>query len=112
MAERITMDDFIFIYITNPTKAEARKIAKHLLKKKLIACANIHGPVNSLYPWQGKLTDEEEYILIVKTSPSYWERVKREVEKIHSYTVPCIVKISVSSNRKYSKWLKGELRDI
>ena len=104
------MDDFIFVYITNPTKAEARTIAKHLIKKKLIACANIHGPVNSLYPWKGKLVDEGEYILIAKTVKSHWERVKREVEKIHSYTAPCIVRISVSSNRKYFKWLKSELR--
>jgi len=104
------MDALIFVYITNPTKAEARRIAKYLLKKKLIACANIHGPVNSLYPWKGKLVDEREYILIAKTAESHWERVKREVEKIHSYTTPCIVKISVSSNRKYFEWLKSELK--
>ncbi|MBI3335578.1 MAG: divalent-cation tolerance protein CutA [Candidatus Portnoybacteria bacterium] len=102
--------NFIFIYTTNPTKREARKIAKHLLAKKLIACANIHGPVNSLYPWKGKMADETEYILIAKTIEENFEKVKEEVEKVHSYSIPCIVKIPVSSNKKYFEWVKGETR--
>lgn len=101
--------DFIFIYITNPTKREARKIAKHLLKKRLIACANIHGPVDSLYPWEGRLADETEYILIAKTTEEKFEKVKNEVERIHSYTIPCIIKIPVTSNKKYFDWVKSEV---
>ena len=101
--------NFIFIYITNPTKAEARRVAKHLLKKKLIACANIF-PVESFYWWKGKITNENEYVLIAKTTKNKFEKVKREVEKIHSYTIPCIIKIPVSSNEKYFKWLKAQLK--
>ena len=104
------MNGFIFIYITNPTKAEARQVAKHLLKKKHIACANIYGPVNSIYPWKGKVADEKEWILIAKTLERNFEKVRREVEKIHSYTIPCIVKIPVSSNAKYFKWLKEMIK--
>lgn len=99
----------IFIYITNPTKKEARKIALHLFSKKLIACANVHGPVNSLYPWKGKIADKTEYILIAKTVEKNFEKVKEEVEKIHFYTTSCIIKIAVSSNAKYFKWLKSQL---
>lgn len=97
--------NFIFIYITNPTKKEARRVAKHLLQKKLIGCANI-SPINSLYWWNGKIADEKEFVLIAKTKRNNFEKVKREVEKIHSYTIPCIIKIPVSSNEKYYKWLK------
>lgn len=104
------MNDFIYIYITNPTKEEARSIVKHLLDKKLIACGNIWGPINSLYGWKDEFTDEEEFVLIAKTTEDKWEEVKDEVEKIHSYTIPCIVKIPVSSNKKYFDWLKGEIK--
>lgn len=97
--------NFIFVYITNPTKEEARKIAKHLLKNKLIACANIF-PINSLYWWKGKIADEKEFVLIVKTIKGNFEKVKREVEKIHSYKIPCIIRIPVSSDEKYYNWLK------
>jgi len=102
---------FVFVYITNPTKEEARKIAKHLLSKKLIACANIYSGINSIYPWKGKIADETEHILIAKTTEANFEKVKNEVEKIHSYTIPCIVKIPVSSNKKYFEWLKSEIVD-
>ena len=102
------MDNFVFVYITNPTEKEARRIARHLLKKRLIACANIF-PINSLYLWKGKIADENEFVLIAKTTNSCFERVKSEVEKEHSYSVPCIVRIPVSSNEKYFNWLKGEI---
>jgi len=101
--------DFVFVYITNPTKKEAKKIAKHLLKKKLIACGNIF-PINSLYWWQGKIVDDNEFVLIAKTTNTNFEKVKKEVEKIHSYKIPCIIKIPVSSNKKYFNWLKKEIK--
>lgn len=84
-------------------------MAFYLLKKKLIACANIYGPINSLYPWKGKLVDEKEYILMTKTVGRNFEKVKREVEGIHSYTIPCIIKIPVRANKKYFDWAKGEV---
>ena len=101
--------NFIFIYITNPTKKEARKIAKHLLEKKLIACANIF-PIDSLYWWKGKIAEEKEFVLIAKTKKDNFNRVKKEIEKIHSYTIPCIVKIPVSSNEKYYQWLNEVIK--
>ncbi len=101
--------EFILLYITNPTRAEAKKIAKHLLKKKLIACGNIF-PINSLYRWKGKVVDDKEFVLLAKTTQAKFNAVKKEVEKIHSYDVPCIIKIPVSSNKKYFEWLKGEVK--
>ncbi|OGE83722.1 MAG: hypothetical protein A3B23_02005 [Candidatus Colwellbacteria bacterium RIFCSPLOWO2_01_FULL_48_10] len=103
------MTNFIYIYITNRTKAEAKKIALYLLKRKLIACANILGPIESMYHWKGKIADEKEFVLIAKTINKNYNKVVRETEKIHSYTVPCIVKIPVSSNKKYFDWIIGEL---
>ncbi len=103
------MNNFIFIYITNPSKEVAKKVAKHLLEKHLITCANFF-PIESIYRWKGKLREEKEYVLIVKTLDKHFGRIKREVESIHPYSIPCIVKIPVSSNLKYFTWLKGEVR--
>lgn len=102
------MNSFIFVYITNPSKEKAKEIAKYLIKKKLIACANIF-PVESIYKWKGKLAEEKEFILIGKTLDTHFGRIKREVERIHPYSIPCIIKIPVSSNLKYIHWLKGEV---
>jgi len=101
------MSNFVFIYITNPSEEKAKEIAKHLIGKKLIACGNIF-PINSLYKWKGKLEDEKEFVLLAKTIEKNFEKVKQEIEKIHPYDVPCIVKIPVNSNEKYFEWVKKE----
>lgn len=102
--------NFVFVYITNPTEEEAKKVANHLLEKRLIACVNIF-PIKSMYWWKGKIADENEFVLIAKTTETNFKGVKDEVEKIHPYDVPCVVKISVSSNEKFFKWLKGEVKE-
>ena len=96
---------FIFVYITNPNKKEAKRIALHLLKKKLVACVNIF-PIESLYWWKGKIEKAKEFVLIAKTKEEDFKKVEAEVKKIHSYTVPCITKINVEANEEYEKWLK------
>jgi periplasmic divalent cation tolerance protein len=99
----------IFIYITNPNKNQAQKIAKHLLKERLIACANIF-PIESLYWWQGKITADNEYVLIAKTTEANFKKVQKTVEKIHPYKIPCIIKIPITPNQKFSHWLKNEVK--
>jgi len=100
--------DFILIYITNPNREEARRIATYLLEKKLVACGNIF-PINSLYRWEGEIVDENEFVLIVKTTGANFEKVKNEVEKVHSYECPCIIGIPVIPNEKYSEWLMSQV---
>ena len=99
---------FVFVYITAPSEEKAIEMARHLLERRLIACANTF-PVRSLYHWEGKISDEKEHVLIAKTTESMFEKTKEEVEKIHPYSVPCIAKISVEPNKTYADWLLGEL---
>jgi len=82
----------IIIYVTCKNKEEAKKIAKAMIDKKLVACANIINS-DSLYNWQGKLQDTHESILLMKTSEDRFEKVKEQVKAIHSYDTPCILKI-------------------
>ncbi len=95
------------VYITNKDEAEAEKIAKHLLNKKLIACANIF-PTTSMYEWKGKLENTKEVVAIVKTKKENFEKVKNEVMKIHSYECPCIAKIDVEGNKEFENWVMKE----
>jgi periplasmic divalent cation tolerance protein len=97
----------ILIYVTNPSLAVARKVARHLLKKRLIACANLFpSPIYSVYTWKGKLKQGKEWVVILKTASSRFEAVKKEIEKVHPYEVPCIVKIPASANKSFEKWVK------
>lgn len=100
---------FALIYITHPSEAEAQRVSQHLLECKVIACANIF-PITSAYWWQGLLQNEQEWVSIVKTSLENYEGVKTEVEKVHSYEVPCILKIEVEANTAYENWIRDSVK--
>jgi len=97
------------IYITCKDEEEAVKISKHLLNKRLIACSNMY-PVRSMYWWQGKIADEKEFVIIAKTKEKNYKTIKEEVKKIHSYNIPCILKIDAEANKSYAKWIDEELK--
>ncbi len=97
------------VYITNKNAAEAKSIAKALLDKKLVACANVF-PISSMYRWQGKMVNDKEVVLIAKAKPGNYEKIKKVVAKMHSYSVPCIMKIDAVANEPYYKWLMGEMK--
>ncbi len=99
----------LLIYITSKDSAEARKVAAHLMKKRLIACANIF-PISSMYRWKGKIESGREAVLIGKTLPKHYLAIKKEVRRIHSYSTPCIMKIDAEANREFSGWLCGEVK--
>jgi len=97
------------VYITCKDGKEAVKISKYLLEKKLIACANMH-PIRSMYWWKKKIVDEKETVIIAKTVEKNYNKIKKEVSKIHSYDVPCILKIDAEANESYDRWVKEEVK--
>jgi len=99
---------YSFLYVTAADEEEAKNISKLLLEKKLIACANIF-PIKSMYWWKGKITEESEVVLILKTLMEKVAAVKSEIEKIHSYKITCITEIKVEPNEKYGRWLKEQI---
>lgn len=107
--DKSPMPNLIFVYITNPSQEKAKEIAKYLLGKDLIACANIF-PISSLYWWKGKIADENEAVLVAKALDGKFEEIKNEVRKIHPYSVPCIIKIPVEANEEYAKWVRKETK--
>ena len=102
------MQKITLLYIPTSAKAEAKKLAKHMLKKKLIACANIF-PIESLYLWKSKIQSDKEVVLLVKTAQDKVPKLKKEIEKLHSYDVPAIIEIPAEANEKYAKWMKSEI---
>jgi periplasmic divalent cation tolerance protein len=97
------------IYITCQDREEARKIVNHLLSKKLIVCGN-YFEGDSIYSWKGKIEENKEVILFCKSPGGKFHNIKKEVEKIHSYDVPCILLLEAEGSEKYTKYAEGELR--
>lgn len=96
----------INIYVTFKNKTEGKKIASALLKKKLIACANLF-PISSMYWWKGKVKNSTETAALLKAPERNWHTIKNEIQKMHSYDVPCIEKIDSTTTREFNKWVKS-----
>ena len=99
------MTDKIIVLVTGSNTRECKRIARHLLEKRLIACANLM-PVNSLYHWKGKIADEKECLMILKSSRELFAALRIEVEKLHSYSVPEIVALPIVDGApNYLNWV-------
>ncbi len=94
--------------VTCSNSAEAKKIAKRLLEKKLAACCNIVPEIESIYLWKGEVKQGREALLIVKTREQLKGRVQEEVEKLHSYELPAIEFIETELNGKACEWIEVE----
>ena len=97
--------------VTCSTRAEARKIAKAILKKKLAACVNIVSSIESHYWWKGKLEKAREFLLLIKTTQARINGVSDEVKALHSYDVPEFIAVPIlAGSRAYLAWLEDSLR--
>ena len=96
-------------YIICKDAVEAERISMHLLKKRLIACANLL-PIRSLYRWKKKIVTDAENVIIAKTNEKNFDKVVSEVRKIHSYRIPCILKLDSIANKDYDKWAEKEMK--
>lgn len=94
------------VYVTAPSKEVALKIARVAIEKKVAACANIIPGVTSVYEWQGKLHEDSEVVLIMKTQDSLVEELHKVVIENHSYDVPAFVSLaSDAESLPYAQWV-------
>jgi periplasmic divalent cation tolerance protein len=97
---------YIIVLVTTASKHEAENITEHLLKENLIACANIIGPVSSLFHWSGKLEKAEEHLILMKSRKDLFEKLAETVKALHSYEVPEILALPiVEGSKAYLDWL-------
>ncbi len=101
------MTDKLLVLTTAGSEAEARKIAQGLVERRLAACVNIVPRVQSVYRWQGKVEQAEEFLLLIKTSKRREEHVRAAISELHSYELPECIAISVASgSAEYLKWIE------
>ena len=102
---------FIKISTTLPKRSDAIKIAEMLAQKKLSACTQIIGPMESVFRWRGKLRKAKEWLCLIKTKKSLYKKVENEIKKIHPYDVPEIVAVPIiEGNREDLKWVSKEAK--
>jgi periplasmic divalent cation tolerance protein len=105
------MTDALLVFTTLPSADKAAELAKVLIEERLAACANLLPAIRSIYRWQGKLQDENEVLVLLKTRAEHLERLKLRILELHPYEVPEILAVPVEAGyQPYLEWLAGETK--
>jgi len=101
------MSDARTVYVTAADEDQAADLARALLERGLIACANLLPRVRSLYLWNGEVQDDHEVAMLLKTRNDRVEELVVAVERLHPYDVPCVVAWPiVAGSEAYLDWVR------
>ncbi len=100
---------YCIVNCTTSSKVNAMEISEYLIENKLAACVNIVPGVISVYKWEGKIVEGQEFLMIIKTKESLFRKVEKAISERHEYELPEIVATPIKKgNRDYLKWLRSE----
>ena len=103
------MTEFVLV-LSTAQPGGGERIARCLLEEKLAACVNI-AQVRSYFVWDGKLSDEIEDLMIIKTEERLIDKVKSRIKELHSYQLPEIIIIPITDGEEsYLHWIRQALR--
>jgi periplasmic divalent cation tolerance protein len=101
----------IVILCTTPDLECAKNIAHFLVTERYAACCNILPQVTSIFTWQGKIEEESEHLLIIKSNSDNFKNIEEVIIKQHPYDLPEIISIDISSGSdRYLEWLSENVR--
>lgn len=99
------------LYTTFPHEEKILEVSRQLLEKKLVACVNILGPIQSLYVWQGSLEKQQEVAVLLKTTKDKIPHAIKALEDLHPYETPSIMEIPLDRiSNSFCKWVQNFVR--
>ena len=101
---------YCIAYTTTDSKSAAKNIARELIKQKIAACCSIINNIESIYFWENQICDDEEYLLMIKTTKSKIDRLKNAISELHNYDTPEILIVPVvAGSEKYLNWIDNTI---
>ena len=105
------MSDAVVVLVTAPTAEQAAQLARTLVEEGLAACGSVVPGLRSIYRWEGKVHDEPEALLVLKTRAALFEPLRARVVALHSYACPEVLQLPVSAGHPpYLAWLRDSVR--
>ena len=102
--------EVVVVLVTCPTLASARRLANHVITRRLAACVNIVPGVESVFRWKGKTQRCREILLVIKTRRARFASLKQSILARHPYEVPEVIALSVvAGHRPYLQWVRSSL---
>ena len=96
----------ILVLTTTDSAELAQRIATALVEAGHAACVNIVPGIRSIYRWEGKVCDEGEWLLIIKSVAEQFDAVRSHIRRLHTYQLPEVIAVSITSgDPDYLRWL-------
>ncbi len=103
------MTDALVVLVTTPTPERAAEIARAVVGERLAACGNVVPGLRSIYRWEGKVQEDEEVLLLLKTTRDRFEALRARILALHPYDVPEVIALPVEAgSAAYLAWLGAE----
>ena len=104
-------EDFVVVLVTAESADEAAGIGRTLVEERLAACANVVGPIRSIYRWKGAIEDAEEHLILLKARAADVAALEVRVRELHSYETPEVLALPVRAGSvAYLEWLAAATR--
>ncbi|MDH5770045.1 MAG: divalent-cation tolerance protein CutA [Candidatus Bathyarchaeota archaeon] len=105
------MGEYIQVITTFGNKEEAEKISQIVVEKRLAGCAQVIGPITSIYWWKGKIERAEEWLCLIKSQADLYQELESTILQVHSYENPEILAMPIiRGSKSYLSWLESELK--
>ena len=99
----------VIVMITVPSLEVGKQIARELVESRLAACVNILPGITSLYHWQGEVTEDEEFLLLVKSKQALFDPLVELVNRQHPYDLPEVIALPIIAGlESYLTWIDEE----
>ena len=104
------MIDARIVFTTIGLNDAAERLAQQLVERRLAACVNIVGPIRSVYRWKETIENEQEYLLLIKTTEARAAELRTALKELHTYELPECVELAIDGgSQPYLDWLAGEV---
>lgn len=100
------MSQYLLVLTTIGSEEDAARLGRSLVEKRLVACVNVVGPVRSVFLWKGKVEDESERLLLMKTRADRYAELETAIQELHPYDVPEVIAIPIErGSQAYLSWV-------
>lgn len=104
-------NEALVVITTTETVEAGERLAALLVEEELAACAQVIGPMTSVYRWEGRIERASEALILVKTTRSLYASLEAAIKRHHSYQTPEIIALPVESgSTDYLSWLHAQVK--
>ena len=106
----VNPNKLLVVITTLPSIEAATALAKALVESHLAACVQMNEGIYSVYRWEGKICEDQEILLSVKTMSHQWEEICAFIKESHPYDLPEIMAFSPEQyDQQYGQWVRSEV---